>query len=224
MVPLAEQLDDRYWRVTARVANERQARLQGNWQRARDFSEQGLALSPEDPRLLAARALLEYEQKDFGQGEAYLNRFLAAVPLADPEATSEYATPALLIPVIARINPGLSPALLNIAEARAEEILTYRSVTPIVAKVARAGRGLLAAVRNDPGRDAGVAQQHYDILRNDPTDVRGTILPTGIAVVGDALLGVLARAMGKPAQADTHFADALAFCIRKGCRRDLAWS
>jgi tetratricopeptide (TPR) repeat protein len=223
MLELAEWRDDHYWLITALTANERLARLQGRWQAAREFSDRGLARSPLDPRLLAPRALLEYELGNDGAGEAYLNSFVDAIRLVNPGTTSEYATPAILIPLIARLT-SLPPTILNVAEERAEEILSSKSLTPIVASVARAGRGLLAVFRNDAVKDAGVARQQYDALTSDPTNVRGAILPTGVGVMGDSLLGLLAQAVGNPDQAIAHFEDALDFCRRTGCRSELAWT
>ena len=143
--------------------------------------------------------------------------------MATPGTTSEYATPAILIPLIARLAP-LLPTTLNVAEERSREILSSNSLTPIVASVARAGRGLLAVFRNDAEKDAGVAQLQYHALTSNPTDVRGTILPTGIGVMGDSLLGLLAQAGGNLDQAIAHFEDALAFCRRAGCAPELAWT
>jgi tetratricopeptide (TPR) repeat protein len=214
MLGLAERLDDHYWRVTALVANERQARLQGRFPAAREFSDRGLELSPMDPRLLAPRALLEYELGDFAEGETYLNRFLEAVRMAGPGTTSEYATPSIVIPLITRIRP-VDPTTLNNAEGLAREILSSSSVTPLVVQVARVGLALLAVL----GKDAAAAREQYAALAQV---ARGTISPTGAAVVADPLLGLLAQTTGNLEQAVTHFVEALSFCRRAGCRPELA--
>jgi predicted ATPase len=157
MLELAERLGDHYWLVTALTANERQARLTGNLETAQEFSDRGLALSPIDPRLLAPRSLLEYERGNFEQGETYLERLLEAVRVTAPGATSEYATPAIVIPLVARITG--TPARFNTAEELAHEILSSPSVTPLVARVARAGLALLAVLRKD-----AAAREQYNAL------------------------------------------------------------
>jgi len=62
---LAEKLRDRLRLTLANRANTTLFRLLGDWPRARDFSDRGLAVAPEDVSLLGERVVLEY---DLGAG------------------------------------------------------------------------------------------------------------------------------------------------------------
>jgi tetratricopeptide (TPR) repeat protein len=223
MLTLAGQLNDKYWLATAFAANERQARLLGQWGKAREFSEAGLSSSPEDVRLLGPRALMEHELGNEPDRETFLDRYLKSAGLAAPGTTAEQAAPALLISLIWRTKLDLPRALLNFAEGEAEEIIRSPSDTPLVRQTARAGRGLLEALKNDQERDRGVVREQYLALTKSQT-VADTILPTGIGVHGNTVLALLARGMGDLDKAIGHFDAALTFCERSGCRPELAWA
>ena len=72
MLAPAERLRDRYWLASALVTNRALAQLNGDWGAARDFSDRGMAVAPDDPRHLLGRVILEYEVGNFAQGESYL--------------------------------------------------------------------------------------------------------------------------------------------------------
>jgi DNA-binding CsgD family transcriptional regulator len=215
MLEVAERLGNHYWLVTALAASERQARLLGDWQTARELGSRGLELSPMDARLLSARVLIEYQLGNFDQGEDYLERLLKVVRLTDHAITAEYASPPMLIPLVTRIT-GV-PARLDLARDMAREILASPAVTPLVAHVARVGLALLAVLEGD----APEAREQYAALAQE---IRGTILPASTAMAADPLLALLAQTAGFPEQAVTHFEEALVFCRGAGCRPELAWT
>ena len=84
MLAPAERLRDHYWLISAYQYQADVAYLEGQWQTAQHFYDQGLAISPREPRLLGRRTTLEYEAGDFSQGEAYLERLIEAMHLTEP--------------------------------------------------------------------------------------------------------------------------------------------
>jgi DNA-binding CsgD family transcriptional regulator len=208
---LAERRRGRYQLAMSFRENARLLRLQGNWQGAREFSERGLAVGPQEVTLLGERALLEYEVGDFGQGEAYLERFLATIPPAAARPGAQYAFPAVTIPLVSRITGVLDR--LDIAATAAQAVVSSPFANPVFAMYARAGLGLLAVLRDD----AAAATEQYGPLQSQA----GTMYPQ-ISI--HRLLGLLAQTMGDLDKAAQHFDDALAFCRRAGYRPELAWT
>jgi DNA-binding CsgD family transcriptional regulator/RecA/RadA recombinase len=207
---LAERLRGRYQMALSFQWNARLLRQQGGWQGAREFSDRGLAVAPQDGMLLDDRVLLEYQVGDFAQGEAYLGRFLATIPPAAARPAVEYAFPAVTIPWIARITGVLDR--LDIAARAAQALISSPFANPLFAMLARAGLGLLAVLRND----AAAAAQQYGPLQSQV----GTMYTISI----DRLLGLLAQTMGNLDKAAGHFEKALAFCRKAGYRPELAWT
>jgi tetratricopeptide (TPR) repeat protein len=208
---LAERLRGRSQLALSFWGNARLLRLQGGWQGARQFSDRGLAVAPQDVSLLGDRVLLEYEVGDFGQGEAYLERLLATIPPAAARPGLQYALPAVTIPWIARITGVLDH--LGVAAAAAPTVLSSPFANPLFALYSRAGLGLLAVLRDD----AAAAAEQYGPLQSQV----GTM---SLAISIDRLLGLLAQTMGNLDKAAEHFEDALAFCRKAGYRPELAWT
>jgi tetratricopeptide (TPR) repeat protein len=206
---LAEGLRGRYQLALSLRWNTALLRLQGGWQGAREFSDRGLAVAPQDVTLLDERVLLEYEVSDFGQGEAYLERLLATIPPAAARPGIEYALPAATIPRIARTTGVLDR--LDIAATAARAVISSPFANPLFAMFARAGLGLLAVLRDD----AAAAAEQYGTLQSQV----GTMHQ---AISIDRLLGLLAQTMGNLDQAMAHFEDALAFCRKAGYRPEYA--
>ena len=100
----------------------------GEWQAARDYSDQGLLVSPRESRLLFGRAILEYEVGDFNQGETYLERLLEVAGTSASGLTLENCFFAFLIPRVARIAGATSR--FDIAEAFAEAVLSNPGAFP----------------------------------------------------------------------------------------------
>ncbi|MFQ6029161.1 MAG: LuxR C-terminal-related transcriptional regulator [Dehalococcoidia bacterium] len=214
MLVLAERLRDRYWLATALSTNVLYAMEQGDWQAARSFSERSLTASPMDARVLSNRVRLEYLVGEFDRGEHFLGRLLEVMRGTTPGPRLEYAYPAVLIPLIARISD--LPNRYDIAEEAAAVVLSSPSVTPLYAQSANIGLALLAVLRGDEAR----AAEQYAKLE----DRRGQLLPGGAAIAADRVLGLLALTMGNLDQATEHFEEALAFCRKAGWAPELSWS
>ena len=212
MLEAAERLRDRYWLSSALNRNQAMCYLTGDWLAAREFSNRGLAVAPGDFRNLSGRAVLEYQAGDFDQGSLHLERLLEVIRRTPPGPSVANANPSLVIALIARIT-GLSDRL-EVAEAAAQAVLSFPSVTPNVARIAVSGLALLAVVR----KDVAAAQQQYDSLQH------GAPVATVFIAPLDRLLGLLAETMAELDQAAQHFEDALAFCRKAGYRPELAWT
>jgi DNA-binding CsgD family transcriptional regulator/tetratricopeptide (TPR) repeat protein len=212
LVP-AERLRDLFWWSSAFWSNQFVCRLRGDWPSSRQYCDRGLAISPSDKRILSDRVLLEYELSDFSQGESYLKRLIEVHRQTRLAPTTGHAIPAVVIPLVARINPAVDG--LDVAQATAEGIVSAVSASPLVITMARAGLALLAVSRGD----VAAAQEQYTALLSQ----RGTMLQTGVASI-DRVLGLLMQTLGQPNEAAAHFEDALAFCCKAGCRPELAWT
>ena len=171
---------------------------------AREFSDRGLTVSPREPRLLACRVVLEYEEGDFDQGETYLERLLELIGYSPPGPTIDQLFPAIVIPMVGYIS-GVANRL-DVAEAAARTILSSSAVTPV----------LLAIQRGD----VATAEEQYSALK--PARVQTIVVLLGME--GNRMLGLLARTMGNLEQAAAHFEDALAVCRNAGYRPHLAWT
>jgi len=214
LLPLAESLKDQYWLITAYQINSSQHFLAGEWQLAREFSDRGLAIGPSDERLLSSRIQCEYELGDFEQGKLFLERLLDAWRQTPTEPTADYATPALVIPVVARIT-GV-PERFDIAETVAQNIMSLPATSPIIEISARVSLALLAVLRGD----SAAAKEHYFAIESRRVPMLGAVA----SISAYRVLGLLAQTFGDIQQAATHFEDALAFCRQAGYRPELAWT
>ena len=210
MLALADRLDDRGLIPLARMTNEFVCRHMGDWENVRGYIDRGLDLEPRLPWILGFRAVLEYELGDFDKGEAYVERLLEVMRLTAPGPVSEYASVAVLIPLVARITGNLY--LLDIAERAAETIISAPSATPLYGMWATAGLALIAVLRTQ----ARKARDLYKTLKSQ----QGTML-TGVLAV-DRLLGLLCRTSGQVDKSITHFDDAMTFCRKAGYQPELA--
>ena len=179
MLALAERLQDSAFISLACMTNEFVSRHMGDWENARGYGDRGLELEPRLPWILGFRAVLEYELGNIAQGETYVKRLLEVMRQTSPGPSSEYASPALLLPLVARVTGDVD--LLDVAETAADTIVSSPSVTPLYAMWARSGLALIAITR----QDAGKAQDLYNALESQ----QGTML-TGVISI-DRLLGLL---------------------------------
>jgi len=212
LLTLAEQLGDRVFLDLALRTNESMWRFEGFFQTARDFSDRGLAVSPRSSPLLMTRALLEYEEGDFAQGEVYTEMLIGALGLTPTSQGIESAAVAMLIPWSARITGVMSR--FQEAEAAAQTVLSSPTASPIFVEFSRIGLALLAVVRGD----GPAAQEQYSALENTP--------PMGgpLSMTADHILALLSHTMGNLDQAIVHFENSLAFCRKAGYRPELAWT
>ena len=212
---VAERLRDSFWLTTWLFFNAVMSRLDGDWQAAREYTNRGLAIAPQDIRLLLTRVRLEYEVGDVGQGEAYKDRLREALRLAPPGPSLENGFSAVVIPSVARTS-GFAD-WLDIAEACAQTVLSSPSATYGVVIYARTGLALTAVQRGD----VVAAEELYAAL--EPVrEIYMIMFPDTICI--DRLLGLLSVTLDRLDQAVAHFGDALAFCRRVRARPDLAWS
>ena len=211
MLSSAERLRDRYQLATALWLNERVSMCKGDWRAAKDFNQRGLLMSPSDTRLLATGLVLEHEVGNVIEGQERLEQLAEALRLVTPGPKYDYASTALMIPVVARITGAVDQ--LHLAESAAATVLSSESATPLVSRNARMGLGLMAVLRGD----VEAAREQYVRMGS----AAGSYL-TGIS--GDWFLGLLAQTSGDPDQAVAHFEDALAFCREAGYRPALAWA
>ena len=122
MLEGTERLRDRYWLSSALNFNGALCFVKGDWPTARDFSERGLEVSPEDSRNLGIRAVWEYQIGDFNQGSIHLERLIEVMHLAQPGPSIAYGIPAQSIALIALIT-GLQDQL-EVAEVAAQTVLS----------------------------------------------------------------------------------------------------
>lgn len=199
--------------VQALHANSALAQLEGDWQTARNFSEQGLRVDQSDARLLDNRAILEYQTGEFELGDAYLERLLESMRLSQPGPILEYSAVPLVIGMAAQMTGGISR--LEVAKAAAETVLSSPFVVPLFDQFARTGLALLAVRQGDNG----AAEEQYAALKSRPR----YITPIDL-ICPDRVLGILAHTMGDMDQAADHFEDAIAICRNAGYRPELAWT
>lgn len=211
---VAEKLRHTWWLAIARGNLALLSALEGDWEAVRQVSDAGLAGAPGDPRLLAVRAVMEYEIGDLDQGAAYVGRLReTTLAVSAPGPAGEHAFAAAVLPLVGRV-AGVDELAVE-AEAAAERVLTSSRLVPVIAALARAGPAFLAVRQNDT-----VAAE---ALHTALEPVRGGTVPF-LPVSGDRLLGLLAGTMGRLDLAAGHFEDALAFCERAGYRPELAWT
>jgi tetratricopeptide (TPR) repeat protein len=209
----AERLRDRLSLANLLWASETIGRLTGDYRSAREFSDRGLALMPEDPRLLGTRTLLEYEVGDLEQGDAYYQRLLDVMQRTASGASFEYAFLASVTGFAAHYTGLVERFNFEVAKRAAVTVLSWPVTTPLVAIRAQTGLALMAVEE----RDVASATERYEFHKSR----RGTMTPGGMGSV-DHLLGLLAMVMGQTENAMEHFQEALAFCGKAGYRPEYA--
>ncbi|MFB3091665.1 MAG: hypothetical protein ACE1ZD_00530, partial [Dehalococcoidia bacterium] len=212
MLSQAEGLGNHFMLANALLSPTTLARLSGNWQEARGFSDRSLAIWTYDPPNLGTRAAIEHDVGDFAQGEVYLEQLLDVMRQTPPGPVHPYAYPAMVIPLVARMTGVMDR--LDVGRAAAETVLSSSYGTPHVAMWANTGLALVAVLQND----VGTAEEQYTALEAG----RGTISSRMIA--SDRLLGLLPHTMGNLDEATAHFDNALAFCRKASYRPELAWT
>jgi len=210
----AERLRHHFYLARVLYISQIAARLTGDWIKARDSSDQGLAVSPQEFRLLFGRSLLEFEQGNFEEGISNLERMEEAVRPIPPGPTIAHSSLAALAPTISRISG--SDRGLDTARWAAEVVLSSPTATPLMATWAAPGPSLMAVQQGE----AVAARERYDALV--AASGKEILIVEGIS--SQRLLGLLAHTMGDLDQAAAHFEDALGFCRKAGYRPELAWT
>jgi len=207
----AEKLRHRTWLGRAMGGNLYVTKAKGDWTLARSYCDRGLETSPRDVRLLAPRALLEYDLGDFDQGQVFLDRLIALLDISNSGPTVENGWVVSTLALVARITG--DTRMFNMIESTADSVIELKTVTPFVETFARIGKAMVAAMQEDP--EAAAEQYHaLGLIRN--------LMPYLFS--GDRILGILAHTMGDLDQAAEHFEECLSFCRRAGYRPELAWA
>ena len=209
----AEKLRDGY-RIAGAVDNlEDLARLEGDWDLARELSDYGLRITPRDGRLLAFRAVLEYDAGIKDQGDAFFARLIGAIEDREIGPTLLNTCAALCLPVITEIT-GMDEHS-DIGRLAAERVIGSPEATPGLLLSARAGRALTVLSQ----KEVPPAEALYEQLLPHS----GIMVYGGVTAV-DRILGLLAGLMGRSDQANSHFAAAAHLCQRAGYRPEYAWN
>ncbi len=206
---LAEKVRDRYQLCLAYRVNATLCRRLGEWARAREFSDRGLALGPRDITFLGDRVLLEHEVGGLAQGQLYLDRLLEFVRQAPARAAVVHVIPAGVIPYVARITGALDHE--DVAAKAAETVLSSSTSEPLYTSVARLGLALLTVQHGD----ASAAGDQYHTLQAAQLPFPGGAI---LSFNSDRLLGLLAHTMGNLERATAHFEEALTISRNIGLR------
>jgi DNA-binding CsgD family transcriptional regulator/DNA polymerase III delta prime subunit len=209
----AEKLRDNY-RIAGAIDNlEDLARLEGDWDLARELSDYGLDTAPRDGRLLAFRAVLEYEAGAYERGAQFVSQLIEVIERPEIGPTLLNACTALCLPIVMDIADTKEYA--DVARVAAERVVGSPEATPGVILSAQVGQALTAV---SDGNHAA-AQTLYDEL----LPRSGIMVYGGITAV-DRVLGLLAGFTGLRDDADKHFAAAAHLCQRAGYRPGYAWN
>ena len=209
----AEKLRDDY-RIAGAIDNlEDLARLEGDWDLARELSDYGLRITPRDGRLLAFRAVLEYDAGMKDQGDAFFARLIEAIEDREIGPTLLNTCAALCLPIITEIT-GMDD-YSDIGRLAAERVIGSPEAPPGLLLSARAGRAITALSQ----RDVATSESLYERLLPHS----GIMVYGGVTAV-DRILGLLAGLTGCPDQANSHFASAANLCQRAGYRPEYAWN
>ncbi len=84
LVSVAEKSRLRSRLAMALALNADLSRFEGDWRKARKFSDRALTEGPLFAHILGPRVLLEYDTGEFNQGEAYLKRLLKSTRRSTP--------------------------------------------------------------------------------------------------------------------------------------------
>ena len=209
----AEKLRDGY-RIAGAIDNlEDLARLEGDWDLARELSDYGLRITPRDGRLLAFRAVLEYDAGVKGQGDVFFARLIEAIEDREIGPTLLNTCAALCLPIITEITGKDSHP--EISRLAAERVIGSPEAPPGLLLSARAGRALTVLSQ----KDVPAAEALYERLLPHS----GIMVYGGVTAV-DRILGLLAGLTGRPDEANIHFAAAASLCQRAGYRPEYAWN
>lgn len=219
----AEQVQDRFWLMLACAANHRYRIARGDWRGARDFSDRGLALGPNDPFLLANRARLEYETGNPAVGETFLRRYLKRLKLeleAPPDRESHQdSSVASVVPLICRLVE--ASEWLDLAETAAGALLDSPRVSTEWRFRAASCLGLVAAVRGDSAGARECYAQLSEMLNPDPRSV--IVFCRGSLTFVQAQLARVAQTAGDLDRAIAHFEAAERDCRAARHGPELAW-
>ena len=214
MLAPAEFLRHHIYGSRAFYANALTAWLAGDFDKALEFCDRGLAASRHDPSLLSIKAIIECELGNQDESNAVLDRLIGNAEQSAPVPNRERIFSSVTIPAVSRIvgYSGLDEA----GESYRREILLSATATPQAAAFARIGGGLLSIYRND----SDLAAEYYSALAGSPGVELGIVFgyPVG------RILGLLAHTSGHIEISHAHFEEGLTFCRMGGFKPALAWT
>ncbi|MEE8465996.1 MAG: LuxR C-terminal-related transcriptional regulator [Dehalococcoidia bacterium] len=210
-ITAAERLDNRLWLHFAFWLSEHDARYHGDWARARQFGDRGLAVAPGAPTLLSTMPQVELETGEYERAEELLQGLLGQLAEIPVDPTFYYAA-AVMVAGLSSWFAG-APREPALPAKYADVVLSSPFAIPLFVSLTKVGLAFDALTAGDKEN----CQRAYDGLKM----LSGRFL----AVVAiDRLLGQLAHAVDAVAQAIVHFEDSLAFCAKAGYRPEYAWT
>jgi len=208
---VAERYGNRFWMHMALWISEIKAGLDGDWEIARQYGGQGLALAPGAPTLLSTMPHTEMETGQFDRAEEMHQQL--SVLLAENPSNPTYQYPAAV--VAAGMSSWLTGGTRGLAlSPRFAEVVLSSEFTPkIYAAVTEVGLAFEALAQGD----SQACRHAYDAL----IGLKGRLI---VVAAVDRLLGQLALTLGEIPEAIDHFEDSLRFCDRAGYRPEYAWT
>ena len=188
--------------------------LAGDFHKALEFCDRGLAASPHDPSLLSTKAIIEYELGNEDNGYAALDQLINNAEQSAEVPNRERIFSALTIPAVNRIVEDAN--LAGAGERFSKGLLSSATSTPQAAAFARIGSGLLSIYSDESDH----AAECYTALAGSP----GVDLGILFGYPAGRILGLLARTSGNPEKAHTRFEQGLTFCRLGGFKPALAWT
>ncbi len=196
--------------ATAYLAKLLLARLEGDWESAREFAQAGDDISRDYIPLLAAWSKMECESGNYETGIAKTNRLIEIMRAAPKAPNFAHAFAASTAGYVGRVTGRRD--LVEAASEAARVVVESSKQTRFVAHLAQLGLAETAALDGD----AALARQVYRYLKSS----QHTIVQD---IQIDRVLGRMAT-LFNVVDAAGHFEDALAFCRKAGYRPELAWS
>ena len=132
----------------------------GDWQKVRNFGEQGLAVSPGFPGLLDHFTALEHEIGNIDQGDQYLGELLKVMETTASRGSMAQSLQSVIIPYIARINGDVG--LIPTAQRAAEAVLSDSTAAPVITVMGQISLALIAVNQ----QDAETAADMYEFLES----------------------------------------------------------
>ena len=207
----AERLGNRFWLHAAYWIQEWVHRLQGNWCKAREYSDRGLEMVPSALTIMSTRPHLEFETNETVRGTEFLRFWVTLPGEPNPDPTFRYAATSLVLGSAAWISGEATHN--DLARQAAEVVISSDFAVPGCLCAALGGISLIAVMEGD----AAECRRLY----GDLTAYQGTHTPF-MAV--DRILGLLAGAMGELDAAATHLEQGLSDCENMKNSPERAWT
>lgn len=117
-----------------------------NWDQVRIFGNRGLAVAPNDPRILATQAAIEFETGNFEHGYVHLNKLTEMARAGPPGPTFLNTMVATVVPLAARATGSMDH--LELARRVDESVVSGPFSVPFLSLWARTGLAMNAVHRH----------------------------------------------------------------------------